>query len=713
MSGNELFGDVFWYGASCAPYAKSMDWPMEQWESDVATMRKMGFSVARIFVPWDRIEREEGTFDFSKQDHFMDVAAKHGLSVLLNVGGVFNSMQGIYPPRWLVRDHSLNPLQDEPKIPVRQGGQRISVCLDEPTYREKALAFIARATRRYADHPATAGWMVWNEPGISPCYCPVTASRFSGWLKNRYDGRLDELNRLWGSEFPLDYEDWSELEPPWGCGFHAGGLNAWRDWLEFNQWRLTEAMLAINRTIKENDSGGHPTTANMCVGHGIHGAFACVRMSEVREALDVMGYSYYTVAHGEGRNLTPFLKALQVDAFRWYSRESNQRTLVLETEAGPNAFMITEEQRTLNNWLAIGHNAKSIVCWNYRSRFSDNQVGSFNMMAWDGSSTPRAEHHAGMAKTLNRHARLINNCFPESEAAVLVSDSLTVMAMATHIGVHSGHWRSEPYNQVAKSRWGAFKLLWDMNVPADGLAECDLKDIGKYQVVLLPMIENMTPEIAETLRRYVAGGGTLIAESPFAFKDENNFLSGKAPIYGLDEVFGAFTRDREGRETASEITYADGTKADVCFLWHPYEPTTAQVEAAYADGRAAVAVNRFGKGKTIVFGTEVFRQYMDAPEAATTNYLRCAVLDSGVVLAAEVVMNGNIADESGVEVCRLSGESGVMYVVLNHNDGDVSFDLRIREDTDGWFNMEDGDRVDLDAKIELPPLGVLAFAKER
>jgi len=708
---NLITENNFLYGASCAPYAKSMDWPVKEWGRDLAAMKKMGFTIARIFVPWDRIERREGVDDFSKQDFFMGLAKKHGISVLLNVGGVFDCLQGIYPPPWLARVYQVHATQYDPRITEGHNNSRVCVCLDDEIYREKAFAFIARAVRRYAAHPATAGWMVWNEPGLSPCYCVATAARFRAWLKEKYKGSLDEINRLWGSEFPLEYDSWEQVLPPSGVGFRDGGLNAWRDWQEFSEFRMTDSMLAVNRIIKENDPHRHPTTANICVGHGVEGHLAFIRMSEVCKALDIMGYSYYTVAHGECRSLTPFLKAMQVDSFRWYSREKHRRTLVLETEAGPNLYMITEAQRRLNNWLAVGHNAKSIVCWNYRSRISDNQVGNFNLMAWDGSPTRRAKHHAGMAKVFNRHARLINNCFPKPGAGVLVADGLTRLAFATHVSAGPGYWNHAEMDQVFKSRKGAFKLLWDMNIAADGLAEHNLDDIGKYAVVLLPMIENMTPEIADILRKYVASGGTLVAESPFAFKDENNFLSGHAPIYGLDKVFGARTRDREGRESAPDVVYPDGARSNVFFLWHAYELITGKAVASYADGRAAIVENRFGRGKAIIAGTEVFRQYLDKPEDATAAFLRRTVLESGARRTAQVIIDGKALDATGVEICRLEGKHGIIYIALNHNEAPVTFRLKIRGSGKGWFDLETGKAVVPGGEITLPPLGVLAFAR--
>ena len=300
-----------------------------------------------------------------------------------------------------------------------------------------------------------------------------------------------------------------------------------------------------------------------------------------------------------------------------------RRTLVLETEAGPNYFMITPAQRELNNWLAIGHNVKSMVLWNYRCRFSDNQVGNFNLMGWDGSPTARAPP-CRTGQPAQSPCRLINTS-PKAQAAVLASEELSVLLQCTYTsgGTHK-QWAS-----VSQSRLGAFKLLWDMNIAFDGINDANLDQLSQYRLLLLPMIENMTPAIAAKLRAYVEQGGTIIAECPFAFKDGDNLMHGYAPIYGLDEVFGARTVDREGVETGLPIHYADGATAPVQFLWHHFKLTTAKPLATYADGRIAICANDFGKGHAIMAGTELFRQYFANPQAAATAFLQQEVLASG------------------------------------------------------------------------------------
>ena len=80
-----------YFGAAYCPYAKSGDVPTEYFERDIITMKKLGMNIIRPFVAWDRIEREEGVYDFGKLDLLFDLAHRHGMKILLNLGGTLTS----------------------------------------------------------------------------------------------------------------------------------------------------------------------------------------------------------------------------------------------------------------------------------------------------------------------------------------------------------------------------------------------------------------------------------------------------------------------------------------------------------------------------------------------------------------------------------------------------------------------------------------------
>ena len=278
--------------------------------------------------------------------------------------------------------------------------------------------------------------------------------------------------------------------------------------------------------------------------------------------------------------------------------------------------------------------------------------------------------------------------------------------MSSYIQTGDGKIISNHYEDgVENSIRGAFKALWDMNIPYDGISEFNLDELKRHRLLLLPAVENMTQEIADAIRDFTANGGTVIAESPFAFKDADNMFEGHAPICGLEKVFGVTMYDREGRETAPAMEYPAG-KASCFFYWHVLEPV-GELEAMvpYEDGRCAISCHRFGKGTAILAGTEIFRQYYESPAAPAVEWLREAILASGVVRNAELLRDGRCCDGTGIEVCRLFSDSAELCILLNHNREPQKFRLVLEREKE-WSDLVAGTPAPLDQEQNLPGLGV-------
>lgn len=686
----------FLFGASCAPYAKSMDWPESEWDGDFATMRTLHFNVIRIFAAWDRIERVEGVFDYARQDHALELAEKRRLGVILNFGGVFSNLCGIYSPGYMSRKYGCRPRQGDPAAPAHDWAPGAVICPDTPVYREKAFAFMARTVERYAGAEALLAWMTWNEPASYACYCPHTLARFREWLHGRYRDDLDELNRAWSTEHPVDYRAWNEIGTP------PPALAARRDWLQFNQFRLYDSMGAIDALVRERDPRGRPTTTNLvyhlaAMEGPVNAPQYGLDLGRVGRSVSVLGLSFYTVEHKYDFG-TGFLSAYKLSRLRSVSREEKRRLLVLETGAGPNLAMANEAQHRLNFYQLLAHNVKGILLWNYRSRLSDAQSALFNLMKWDGGVTRRARYLAEFSKTLQDNARLLNDAVPDRQAALLTLEEEQVL-MDGLCGIHC----PSEFRQAHDSRVGAYKLLWDLHIPADCLTECQLEEMGRYRLLLLPAQEHMSPGLAAKIKAYVAAGGTVIAESPFAFRSSDGILQYSAPGFGLEEVFGCRTSDREMRETAPAIRCPDGPAA-VCLFWSEYTLNGGAPLAAYGEGYGAAAVgNDYGRGRAVLFGSEVFRQYLADPQPPLTSILVREVLASGARPAARVE-----GDASGVEISRLDGNGGSMYIFNNHGSGERRFRVFPRGAARRWTEMESGCPFDTGGEIALA--GGRAFA---
>src|SRR5581483_3552575 len=64
----------------------------------------------------------------------------------------------------------------------------------------------------------------------------------------------------------------------------------------------------------------------------------------------------------------------------------------------------------------------------------------------------------------------------------------------------------------------------------------------QYKIVFVPYPVMLSKQTAEAIKRFVANGGTAVAEARLAWNDERGFASDVIPGFGLDQVFG--TREK-------------------------------------------------------------------------------------------------------------------------------------------------------------------------
>ena len=121
----------FFYGGSYVPLGLDKHIPMSEWEDGMREMKRLGINAFRAFAAWNRIERREGVPDFTELDRSMELAEKYGLRVLLNVGGLFNNIQGFRPPPWLHYVCHCTPRMETPG----QKADLIMIDLHQPNMR--------------------------------------------------------------------------------------------------------------------------------------------------------------------------------------------------------------------------------------------------------------------------------------------------------------------------------------------------------------------------------------------------------------------------------------------------------------------------------------------------------------------------------------------------------------------------------------------------
>ncbi len=134
-------------GTSFSPaYAESLG--LNPREAFGAILDEFKFHYVRLPLYWDRAEPENGQFDFSELEWYLQEAARRGVSVVLSLGYRNFRYPECYPPDWVNN-------------------------LDNTKFEEELLELLAVATSRFAGGSygqAVEAWQVENEPFDLPLF---------------------------------------------------------------------------------------------------------------------------------------------------------------------------------------------------------------------------------------------------------------------------------------------------------------------------------------------------------------------------------------------------------------------------------------------------------------------------------------------------------------------------------------------------------------
>lgn len=589
--------NFFPIGATYAPLPKATEVDVAEWPGDIENMAKLGLNTFRLFICWDRVERIRGTRDYSMIDRAFDLAEQNGLKVIANVGGTFTNLQAIYPPRHLVYDRHCALLRPSPDASGELRSNRFKLCYDDPAYQEETASFIHEAVARYRNRPSLIAWSGWNEPRLAECFCSHTIALYREWLREKYHD-LETLAKAWSTEFPVEFRCWNEVFPQPKANFEEGGYIPYLDWRKFLDWNRREKFNLVRKWIREVDP------ATPVISHLISPRYADIFGEE-----DILGTSIYTI-HAQRKSYYGFSEydfATRQHVFllsegRRKHRRDPYGFWVVETEAGPVSWVhdlvprgYSARQMNARDMLFVAHGARAILRWLYRSRISDAQAGEFNLVGWDGRITDRAAEFGKLATFLNAHAAVFAHHEPDS-SGVLILDY-----RSTSPDIEEAEGYRTRYEDALRNLYNA---LLHIGVRAEF---CNVRQISEgildsAKVLCAPFSPHVDPETAEKLRQFVEAGGMLLAESPFAIKNSSGIHYGATPG-GMTELFGVqvFSLDKLPNYRCGILPAYD-FKAEMTLCG-------GIAEECFPDGSPAVVTNSYGRGRTVLYGSQVSLAY--------------------------------------------------------------------------------------------------------
>jgi beta-galactosidase len=605
-----------------------------RWREDARLMAEAGLTVVRLAeFAWTRLEPRCGEFDFGWLDRAVAVLGAEGLQVVLGTPTAA-------PPRWLAAQHPEIRFVDARGQAMAPESRRF-VCLNSPAFRAASERIVTAMARQYGAHPAVIAWQIDNEfgcHGTTRCHCSICQHGFRAWLRERY-GDLATLNAAWGTGFwGRDYGDWAEVTLPAPTpSYHSPGqvLDAFR-FASDSVRDYQQLQLAVLRDF----APGRP------VFHNLMANFDELDYSRLAAPLDFVAWDSYVPDGVTWRDTARYHD--QTRGFK------NRNFWIAETAPGQvnwttyNPDLRPGEAR-LRALQAIAHGADGLFYFHWRAFRAGGEQYHSALLPHDRIPGRLYSEAAALGAELATLRPLLAGSAPQAEVALLY-DMPSYWALQ-----HQPHSALLRDPELYGRPW--YDALCRRNIPTAIVPPA--ADLSPYRLVIAPALHIVEPAVAQSLQRFVAGGGVLVLGPRSGMKTPSNRVT-EQPLPGLlGELAGVRVAEWAAlppNETRTLIGILASEPVSAQLWRELLEPRGAQPLARYAggrdDGQVAVTVRRVGAGLVCYAGV-----LGDAVAEVLAAY---ALEQAGVTSLATT--------PEGVEACLRRGPQGDVLFLLNHNE---------------------------------------------
>jgi beta-galactosidase len=578
-------------------------WPSEQWERDIGNIKRFGFEFIHVGeFAWAFMEPEEGKYDFAWLERVVDLAAKHGLKVIL-------CTPTPTPPVWLVRKHP-EVLMVDAEGRRMEHGTRQHATWSSDLYRSYVAKIITELGRRFGNNPNVWGWQLDNELshyGKNFDYSEASQEKFRQWLKRKY-GDIEKLNRDWGTAFwSQRYQNFEQIRIPNERELVAQ-INPHAQ-LDFQRWFAEEAAdyLRFQTNLLRRFTKNQWITTNFMALHRE------VAPTLSRGDLDVMTWTVYPV-HGnmnEGPLGYRLGDAAGMAFMHDYMRALNGAQGIMELQPGQVNWGEVNPQPypgAIRMWImrAFAGGARLVCTYRYRQPLYGAELYHKGIVETDGvTPSPGGREYMQAIKDVQllRSSRRLNPVEPRDYAA----------RRTGLLYSFDNRWDIDNHKQTA--RWDTMghilkyhKALKSLGCPVDVIDEA--VDFAKYPFLVAPAYQLVDEQLAQRWTRYVQDGGHLVLTCRTAQKDRRGHLWEGMWAQPIIELIGAripfydvLPGNLTGTVEANGKTYEWGVWGESL---EPRAGTT--VLATYADhyykGNAAAVTRGVGKGTVTYIGVE-------------------------------------------------------------------------------------------------------------
>lgn len=612
-------------------------WPETIWEEDMRLLRLAGIDIVTLNVfSWDALQPDENTYCFDKLDRIMELVKRNGLKVCMATSTAAH-------PAWMAKRHP-DVLRTEFNGMKRKFGSRHNSCPNSPSYKHYAPLLAKKLAERYRGYDNIVAWHVCNEYG-GGCYCENCEAAFRIWLQEKYH-TLDKLNQVWDTAFwGHTFYDWDEIVAPNLLSEHFEEDRTTFQGISLDYKRFqSDSML---KNYEEEAMAIRTVIPDAKITTNLMGLYKHLDYQKWAKSMDFISWDNYPA------NEDPYSKmAMNHDLMRGIK--------------GGQPFVLMEQTPSVTNWLSYNALKRPGVMrlWSYQAMAHGADAVMFFQMRRSIGACEKY-HGAVIDHAGHEHTRVFREVQELGRELNKLGDATLGAEGKAHVAIliDWDNWWATEYSagpsrdlRYTDEVFLYYRALTEQNYSVDIIGVDD--ELGKYRLVIAPLLYMVKGNFDEHIRNYVSEGGIFLTTYFSGFVDEHDLVVTGGYPGKLKDILGIWVEESDALPDgkANRFSYGDVPYPAelICDILHLRgAEALAEYENDFYAGTPVITENFYGKGKAYYVGTRSSLEFLKV-------FLKELLKKAGV---SEILQT-----PSEVEVVeRIKGERSFWFV-LNHSE---------------------------------------------